>query len=196
MAFRRRPAIGLDERKRGKYNADGEAAFMNGFADGDLGTISLNGTTYQIEDYGYVCGETFACFVLSQFSCLFSPAPYCAVCATCWHVCGKSRCPDWILCGEPVDDYGLLVRFKPAWREHCLGLLGYGSIAGQIEGFEPPVREPTKVYEEVDGSRGELVGFLLPEGVFKPNSKGKQLGFTQQEGIPEGTLILGQDGDL
>lgn len=201
MTFRPRSDIGTDIRKRGRYNNDKEAAYMSGFSDGDLGQISLNGTVYQIQDYGYVCGQTFACFVLSQFACLFSPAPYCAVCATCWHPCGLSTCPDWILCGEPVDDYGLLVRFKPVWRAHCLGLLGYGSIAGDIQAVDDDSEfsrveqpEPTPVYQDVDGNRGSLVGYILPNGTFRPNRKGKELGFVQQEGSPPGTLIRGQNG--
>lgn len=92
-------------------------------------TMSVGGKTYQILDVGYVCGNT-SCTVLSENTCLFSPAPYCAVCATCFHPEGAPPVPvpDYLSCGIPAGLYGILVKFKPPWICHCLKLLGYVSV--------------------------------------------------------------------
>jgi hypothetical protein len=94
-----------------------------------LNTMSIGGKTYQILDVGYVCGSTCAVTVLSEFTCLFSTAPYCAVCASCFHPEGGPPVPvpDYTTCGIPAGLYGILVVFKPAWICHCLKMLGYNS---------------------------------------------------------------------
>jgi len=94
-----------------------------------LNTMSIGGKTYQILDVGYVCGTTCSVTVLSEFTCLFSTAPYCAVCASCFHPEGAPPVPvpDYTTCGVPAGLYGILVVFKPAWICHCLKMLGYNS---------------------------------------------------------------------
>jgi hypothetical protein len=93
-----------------------------------LNTLSIGGKTYQILDTGYMCGNT-ACTVLSEFTCLISPAPYCVICATCLHPEGAPPVPvpDYVICGVPAGIYGILVKFKPPWMCHCLKMLGYVS---------------------------------------------------------------------
>lgn len=127
-----------DNRPEGLYNADGEATYMSGYANNDFGQISINGTVYQIQSWGYVCGRTNATLVLSQFSVLFSKdinggTRYCNVCPVCWHNCGDKRCPDWSVCGTQTGDFGFLVKFKAAWRAHCLRLLRYTPVMGQVQ---------------------------------------------------------------
>lgn len=99
-----------------------------------LNTLSVGGKTYQILDVGYVCGTT-SCSVLSEFTCLMSPAPYCAVCATCLHPEGESIVPDYTVCGVPAGAYGILVKFKPAWMCHCLKMLGY--VSANVNAIQP-----------------------------------------------------------
>lgn len=99
-----------------------------------LNTLSVGGKTYQILDVGYVCGTT-SCSVLSEFTCLMSPAPYCVVCATCLHPEGDAIVPDYTVCGVPAGAYGILVKFKPAWMCHCLKMLGY--VSTNVNAIQP-----------------------------------------------------------
>jgi hypothetical protein len=99
-----------------------------------LNTLSVGGKTYQILDVGYVCGTT-SCSVLSEFTCLMSPAPYCVVCATCLHPEGDAIVPDYTVCGVPAGAYGILVKFKPAWMCHCLKMLGY--VSANVNAIQP-----------------------------------------------------------
>lgn len=99
-----------------------------------LNTLSVGGKTYQILDVGYVCGTT-SCAVLSEFTCLMSPAPYCVVCATCLHPEGDAIVPDYTVCGVPAGAYGILVKFKPAWMCHCLKMLGY--VSTNVNAIQP-----------------------------------------------------------
>ena len=101
-----------------------------------LNTLSVGGKTYQILDVGYVCGNT-AVTVLSEFTCLFSPAPYCLVCATCLHPEGAPPIPvpDYVSCGIPAGAYGILVKFKPPWICHCLKMLGY--VSTNVNAIQP-----------------------------------------------------------
>lgn len=94
-----------------------------------LNTLSIGGKTYQILDVGYVCGN-ISCTVLSENTCLFNPAPYCAVCATCLHPEGAPPVPvpDWETCGVPAGTYGILVKFKTPWICHCLKMIGFQSL--------------------------------------------------------------------
>ena len=119
----------IDDRAEGSYPADDQAMFM---PDADaLGTVSVNGTVYKIEDYGYVCGKEFAIMLLSGDSAVVSPAPYCNICASCLHPEGESIRPDYVECGTPIGDYGIFVKFNPAWKSHCLGVLGYSSVSAK-----------------------------------------------------------------
>jgi len=93
-----------------------------------LNTMSIGGKTYNILDGGYICGN-ISCTVLSEFTCLIHPPPYCNVCSTCWHWEGKSYLPDYETCGTTVGLYGILVKFKAGWICHCLKMLGYTSIS-------------------------------------------------------------------
>jgi hypothetical protein len=101
-----------------------------------LNTLSVGGKTYQIIDVGYVCGTT-ACTVLSEDTCLFDPAPYCTVCATCFHPEGAPPVPvpDYLSCGIPAGLYGILVKFKPPWICHCLKMLGY--VSANVNMIQP-----------------------------------------------------------
>jgi hypothetical protein len=92
-----------------------------------LNTISVGGKTYNILDVGYTCGNV-ACTVMSEYTCLFSPPPFCNVCASCWHIEGIVPVPDYASCGISAGQYGILVKFKPAWICHCLKLLGFASV--------------------------------------------------------------------
>ena len=117
------------EKRTGKP-VSGEALHMTD--PNDLGTISVNGTVYKIEDWGYVCGDEFAILLLSGSSAVIHPSPYCGICEQCWHPSGDSIKPDWTECGTPVGDYGIFVRFLPAYQQHCLGILGYRSVATDL----------------------------------------------------------------
>ncbi len=94
-----------------------------------LNTLSVSGKTYQILDVGYTCGQV-GVTVLSEFTCLFSlfgSPSFCNVCPSCWHMEGIVSVPDWASCGIPAGQYGILVKFKPAWICKCLKQLGYVS---------------------------------------------------------------------
>jgi hypothetical protein len=112
--------------KPAKLRKSTPSVVYNSSTDG-LNTLSVGGKVYSILDVGYVCGK-ISCSVLSEYTCLFHPPPYCAVCPTCWHVEGLAYVPDWKVCGISLGTYGLLVSFKPPWICHCLKLLGYTSI--------------------------------------------------------------------
>jgi hypothetical protein len=99
-----------------------------------LSTLSIGGKTYKILDVGYICG-TSSCSVLSESTCLMSPAPYCGVCATCMHPDGDGVSPDYTVCGLPAGAYGILVKFKPAWMCHCLKSLGY--VSSNVNAIQP-----------------------------------------------------------
>jgi len=76
------------------------------------------------------CGTfKFAMILLSGNAAIVSPEPYCSICSTCWHPSGDSTRPDWTECGTSIGDYGIFVRFSPAWKAHCLGVLGFQSIS-------------------------------------------------------------------
>lgn len=105
----------------------------------DENTLVIKGSIYRKIDQGFACGGKGgppgnAVMVFSGRgggAALMSHPPYCNICPTCWHTCGKSRCPDWSQCGEDVGNgYGFIVTFPSmGWLWTCMGKISYKSTS-------------------------------------------------------------------
>lgn len=107
----------------------GQAVYMP-----DPNTLVINSARYSRVDQGHACGNTNAVLVFSGRgggAVLMSHPPYCGICATCWHKCGKSMCPDWAHCGEAISGgYGFVVTFpNMGYLWMCMGKIGYRSVS-------------------------------------------------------------------
>ena len=100
----------------------------------DQNTLVIGGARFTRIDQGYACGRSNAVLIFSGRgggAALLSHPPYCGICPTCWHKCGKSQCPDWDHCGQEIGGgYGFIVTFPSMgflWM--CMGKIGYSSTS-------------------------------------------------------------------
>ncbi len=105
-------------------------------------TLIVNNVPYTKIDQGYACGgkQGPPGNAVTIFggrgggAVLMSHPPYCNICPTCWHKCGKKRCPDWAHCGEVISNgYGFIVTFPSmGWLWTCMSKIAYQSTTFPI----------------------------------------------------------------